>query len=358
MRCIIHIGTEKTGSTAIQRYLWTNRDALMETGVYLCRSMGEGNNRALPAAVMSLEKEDDFTRRMSFASAEERRAWCRTALGRLEEEIHEVTGQAEIFLISSEHFHSRLQHPDEVRALKDFLAPHFDEFEIVCYLRRQDRMARSLYSQALRAGYTPETTLPLARMKARKPGNLPPYFDFSSLLQRWADAFGEHSVKPLVYSRGGFHGGDIVHDFLHTTGLRSDLPVQPEPSNPALSCDAQAVLLRVNALLERDVRSDANRLRDALVDYLERNAPGKSRLPTEEEAREYYRYFEESNSQVARRWFDRAELFDDDFSQYPAEPPLADPDRVADLLAGFMLDQLAVQSGLPSRKAPEAREQG
>ena len=344
MRCIIHIGTEKTGSTAIQAYLSSNRDALLDQGVHLCTSMGVGNNRALPAAVMSLAREDDFTRSMAFESERKRKAWCRAVLGRLKAEIREMSGQAEVFLISSEHFHSRLLSSEEVQGLHDVLAPYFDGFEIICYLRRQDRMARSLYSQALRAGYTPESTLPLARMKGRKPGNLPPYFDFASLLQRWAEAFGEDCISPLVYSRASFFGGDVVHDFLHATGLRSDRPVESQASNPALSCEAQAVLLRVNALLEGDSPPAANRIRNTVVKYLEHKAPGRSVLPTEGEAREYYGYFEESNSLVAQRWFDRDELFDRDFSQYPAEITVADPEKVADLLAGLLLEQLAAQT--------------
>ena len=33
-KCILHIGTEKTGTTAIQEYLKSNRDALAKQGFY------------------------------------------------------------------------------------------------------------------------------------------------------------------------------------------------------------------------------------------------------------------------------------------------------------------------------------
>jgi len=47
---ILHIGTEKTGSTSIQRYLAKNRVRLREAGVLFPLAPGLDNQRALTAA--------------------------------------------------------------------------------------------------------------------------------------------------------------------------------------------------------------------------------------------------------------------------------------------------------------------
>ncbi|MEJ2523509.1 MAG: hypothetical protein P8080_11660, partial [Gammaproteobacteria bacterium] len=68
-----------------------------------------------------------------------------------------------------------------------FLQPLFEEVRVRVYLRRQDELALSFYSQKLRAGFIPPSIMPLANLKRPRQ----PYFDFDALLSRWAAVFGE-----------------------------------------------------------------------------------------------------------------------------------------------------------------------
>lgn len=340
MRCILHIGTEKTGSTAIQDYLCAHREELKNRdGIHVCTSAGEGNNRALPAAFMPLDRSDDFIRANNFKDDAERRAWKSAFLRRFKKEVTQANASAATFLISSEHFHSRLQTAEEVAELHAFLQKFFEEFQVICYLRRQDQMALSRYSEALRAGLTPEAPLPPAAAILKKTGRLPPLYNFETLLQRWAGSFGESSLRLRIYSRADLAGGDVVHDFISTAGLTVEPSTAPEPSNPALSEAAQATLLSVNRHLSGNDRAAENRMRRELASYLERQAPGRSRQPTEAEAREFFELFRASNAAVARRFFDRELLFDEDFSAYPQVAAEVADDQVLELLVGFMLEQ-------------------
>ena len=49
MKCILHIGTEKTATTTLQNWLYDNQAALSKSGVYLSDNLGKTNNILIPA---------------------------------------------------------------------------------------------------------------------------------------------------------------------------------------------------------------------------------------------------------------------------------------------------------------------
>lgn len=344
MHCILHIGTEKTGSTAIQHFLHSNWHKLKQRGTHVCTSVGKPNNRSLPAAFMSEEKCDDFLRRHKLQGISDRRAWAKKLQKGLVKEISRAKKDSQVFVISSEHFHSRLTTSAEVASFHEFLAPLFDRITVICYLRRQDHLAMSRYSEAMRAGHVHKSPLPELAKNAHK--RLPPYFDFAALLDRWAGAFGEANVQPQIYSKEELLDGNVIHDFLEIAGLKIDDPNEPnaDKANMSLSAEAQAVLLGVNRKIgESGAREASMRLRGKLVRYLQANAPGASRRPTSSEAEKFYKVFEPSNDLVAKRWFHKDHLFEADFSDYPEFAPVVSGERAAELLAGFMLQEIKKQ---------------
>ena len=49
MKCILHIGTEKTGTTLLQEWLYHNITSLSKCGIYLSEIIGKPNNQLVPA---------------------------------------------------------------------------------------------------------------------------------------------------------------------------------------------------------------------------------------------------------------------------------------------------------------------
>ena len=344
MRLILHVGTEKTGSTAIQQHLLINRETLAERGVHLCRSLGGGNHRALVAAFMPPDTLDDFLRAQNLADAEQRAVWAAGVLDGFAAEVAAAKADAgmETVVVSSEHFHSRLLEPDSVTRLATFLDGLFTDVSVICYLRRQDQMALSFYSQKLRAGFVPPEILPLSKVR-RRADSLPPYFDFDSLLHRWSEAFGASRVRPRLYQTESFAGGDVVEDFFQTAGLGVPDSRLPRAANPSL-CRASQVALRVfNAQCggyDPATRDCHGSRRRALVDYLERTGgDDRGQLPTRDEAQAFYAAFASSNARVAARWFQRESLFTEDFSAYPDTSQPVDWEDAATRLAGFMVEE-------------------
>lgn len=342
MRLILHIGTEKTGSTAIQQHLVANRAAMAEGGAHLCESAGQANHRALVAAFMLGDFHDDFLRLRNLVEPASRDAWRAQLLEAFTAEVELAKADADVFVVSSEHFHSRLLEADSVAQLAAFLNPLFSDISVVCYLRRQDEMALSFYSEKLRAGFIPPEILPLSNLRRRQ-GALPPFFDFESLLDRWSEAFGPGRLSVQLYQADSLLNADVVEDFFQLADLGPPEIRLPSAANPSLCLAAQAALRRYNDICGgQDVAArDHHRPgRQALVAYLqEQGGQDRGQLPTREEAKAFYAAFAASNNRVAARWFQRAQLFHEDFSVYPEQPQTVDWETVASLFAGFLSEK-------------------
>ena len=135
MRCVLHIGAEKTGSTAIQTWLSGNQSQLEAHGVFQSRVMLPGVNRELAACFQ--DDLDDLHAANDIFDEEQRRAVCVPFLERLSAEIRDESSRFDRMIVSSEHFHSRFRSEKSISALAGFLNAHFTSIRVVCYLREQ-----------------------------------------------------------------------------------------------------------------------------------------------------------------------------------------------------------------------------
>ncbi len=338
MDLILHIGTEKTGSTAIQEHLARHREDLLASRIGFPDFLDSNNHRALASVFIADSLDDDYLRARHLVEPAPRRRHRDKLLRALGRQLESLEGEVDRYLISAEHFHSRLLTPEEVRSFTDAVTPMFDRVRVICYLRRQDRMALSFYTQKLRAGYIPPTILPIANVRRRHP-DLPPYFDFEALLDRWADAVGPEAVEPVIYSRASLIDGDVVADFYHRIGCPLPESAEPPRANESLSCAGQMALLAFNRAHGGDLesRSRCRPEREQLNRFLQSEARGPGILPSHAEAEEFLRAFAPSNGRIARKWFDRDELFPDDAGEYPEREAAPDWEAAAELLARFAM---------------------
>ena len=71
MKCILHIGTEKTGSTSIQKFIYNNVSEFDKNKIYISRGLLQiPNNRKMVLAFQS--RLDDWTRKNNIRSLEEK----------------------------------------------------------------------------------------------------------------------------------------------------------------------------------------------------------------------------------------------------------------------------------------------
>lgn len=149
MKCILHTVTAKTGTTTLQQWLYSNRSALSSQKVYLSDISGKPDNRYLS---YFFEPENRKSRCKLFNEHNDEANFYEGFLDRLSCEIREASRGHDIFIITSEHFHSRVTSLENIRSLKAYLNEQFDETQIICYFRNQYDMATSAYSTALRNG--------------------------------------------------------------------------------------------------------------------------------------------------------------------------------------------------------------
>jgi hypothetical protein len=316
-RAILHIGGEKTGTTTLQHFMAANRDRLAARGVAYPRFCGATNHVGLAAYAMDDDRTDPLRAPFAPGGAAEApamRARMRDAAAR---ELKD--GRDAVF--SNEHCHSRLTRPAEIARLRDFLREWFDEVRVQVYVRRQDRLAVSLYTTHLRSGGTLSEILP-------RTDGADLFFNHDASIRQWEDAFGPGAVRVRIFDRAELAGGSVVEDFLEQNDLgttASYAPVRNE--NESMTAAAQCFLRLANPMVAEAAGGDADVMRGELGGQLSRVCPGAGAQPSREDARRFLAMYAASNEALRRRRFPlRDTLFDDRFDDYPEAADRSDFD--------------------------------
>lgn len=231
-RLIVHIGGNKTGSSAIQRFLAANCLALREAGIVVPDSRLEANDRIDGFHVFCLEnliKQPDGQLRF------------RAAIDELAASIPETS----TILLSAENLAANSKAP----ALFEGLADRF-ELRIILYIRRQDEYLLSSWQQwnsKIASDFWAWATAAVGSL-----GNWRHY------LEHWEAIVPREQICVRVFERRKLDGGDVVTDFLSRIGV-------PEPFdrfshagqtvNPSYS-DAVVDLVKGNPLVFEDVHDN------------------------------------------------------------------------------------------------------
>lgn len=307
--CILHLGSEKTGTSSLQKFLGAGREALLTQGFWYPKSFtNPGGHVHLRLSGAALRDE--------LSDANPDVAAFREEHARV---IKERRPSAAIF--SSEFFHSELRSAESIARLKRFLEGYFARFRLVYYARRQDLMLASMHSTAVRGGWTgDENALSIYDSKGRY------YFDHLAVCDLWASQFGHENLVCRIYERDKLVGADIVDDFAGVVGMKIDANRPRVSSNESLSFETLAALL----LLNRSARKDDAVLRRRLI--AKGNRRGGARIPmlTKEDAKRFLESFAETNRKFFLSYIDKslAEGFTCDFSGFPDTLPKIPADAI------------------------------
>jgi hypothetical protein len=285
----LHIGTEKTGSTSIQRFLAKNRVRLQEAGVLFPLAPGLDNQRALTAIAEENLEDSALQEIFDIQTPDDLQRFRQDLHGKLEKELREA--RCSHVVMSNEHCSSRLRDPAQVEYLRTFLGEFFDRIRILVYIRRQDDFLVSTYSTMVKTGRTNPIHVPSARGQLRR-------YDHWDLLSRWAEIFGRENIICRKYDRSELVDGDIIHDF----GAQAGVPTTPDYERPVMtneSLDAEALeFLRIfNRYYNRTGH------RSQLVQALASISNGPLVTLPEDELVKFMGLFTESNEKVAAEYF-------------------------------------------------------
>ncbi len=297
----IHIGTEKTGSTTIQKCLSINRTLLSENGISYLKSPGSENSRKLAAFCMDFNNVDDYIIDLGLTTIDERKKWKDEFIKALHFELNSFTSTTSTAIISSEHFHSRLRHVSEIITLKNTLSPYFNKIKICVYLRRQDQVAVGMFSTACKSGVYLEDIFPKNITSSDH------YYNYENLLDKWSSVFGKESIMIRIFDQKQFHKGDLLADFFDIIDIdliKSNLVI-PNNQNVSLSNQTQLIISRFNKYFpsyKNDKFYSFNHtFKNGLIDNLEKKCIGNKTLPPRNEAQRFYKLFEISNSNLSKK---------------------------------------------------------
>lgn len=325
-RAILHVGTEKTGTTTLQNFLATNRRKLAGNGYFFPQSLGTSNHTVLVAA----SEDDGFSdnikahilAREKLTEAQLRRQ----LMERLDAEDRKA-GAWHTLVISSELIHSRLHTESEIDRLLSFFRERVDEIVVVAALRRQDKLAVSRMSSAIRAGHQSFEQV-FGDIGGYGFQTVPPgrdvddhrfYYDYANLADRFARVLGDGAMHVHLYDDDGRRLDPIamIAGELGIDAGAYDRPV--EELNRAMSAEAQHVIAALNRRFATTLPDgQRNPVFLDLKRRIEKELAGAPRQVERGAAQAFLAHFAASNEVVRKRFFpDRAQLFDEDFGMYP-----------------------------------------
>lgn len=309
---VLHIGTEKTGTKTLQHTLHQHHASLQAQGIYYLTTPGRIEARSLAAAVLCDDVPDDYLAEQGIHDAQARGVFHREVTRRVRDTLAGLPAAVHTVVISSEHFHSRLRRPVQLRRLREILDVGDPDFRVVAYLRRQVDLLASYYSTELKNGGT--RSLQDAAKALCRPQN--PYYHYADLLERWAEVFGPDAIRPACFAVQEWPGGELIQDFLVRSGLLDRVPglalKLATAHNESLTPAGQALLLVLNrAIAEAGHKGAAARQWQPLRERLAGPLAGKGATLPREQAVAYQAGFDAGNLAVCRRWFgEREQLFE------------------------------------------------
>lgn len=231
-KLIVHVGANKTGSSAIQRFLSLNRDLFREQGVVVPDQDLALGNQVTGFHVFAFEKlfrDPDGRRQLEAAM----------------EAIATSQPEAKAIVLSAENLVASPAAPGLFTGLVD----KFD-VRVVLYVRRQDEYILSSWQQ----WYSKVS----GDFWAWAIGAVGSLGDWRAYLERWEAVVPREQITVRVFERAKLDGGDAIVDFYNRLGVEApfeSLRYPQETVNPSFS-DAVMDLVKGNKLVFRNAHDN------------------------------------------------------------------------------------------------------
>ena len=301
-KLLLHIGTAKTGTTSIQNFLKRNIDQLKRNGVYVPQTpmAGNGNHRWIPLLANNNDFSDEFVVSQNFNSEEDRKQKISKKRKQFIDECQSATNACNTIILSSEHIHSRLMTPEEIKRLHNLVKEVAHEIVVVIYIRDPLKTAVSLLSTAIKFGSTSRTL----------PSPSAEFFNYicnhGQTISLWEECFPGAKIAVRRFDRSYLVKGDVVIDFC--SQFIDDFCEEdyefPKSANETLSLTGMALLRKLNERFPYIVDNKINPLRGTIKDFVVNNTlDGSKFLPCREEFEAYKNHFSESCERVRSHCF-------------------------------------------------------
>ena len=218
VKIVLHVGTEKTGTTSIQNALSNSYENLVENGYLFPRTLGAPCHIHLTASALRVTSSHPLRQLLNVVPQNKFETFVEKTKKDLTDEI--AASNCDTLLLSDEHISAHLVNTTSMKNYRALC----DEFgvvsKVVIYLRRQDQFRLSLFSEAVKAGNIRAFDIdnPLAEFK-----QFPPRFDYLAILDRLSDVFGRDKLEVRLFDRRLLERGNIVDDFCEAVKLPGNI---------------------------------------------------------------------------------------------------------------------------------------
>jgi hypothetical protein len=291
---VLHIGSGKTGTTSVQRFLRCNRKSLGALGVFFPQTPGLGRHVALGLLARPDAELNRMIawRRLGHPSPAEFRNDFRHRLFR------EIAGSGlSRVLFSDESLYGSSD--ETLRRLRAFTDEIAGSVRLVVYLRRQDDHLASRYQQVVKTGE-------IRRLADRvEQLNLSKTYDYYARLRTWARLLEPTEFVVRPFERDRFVDGSLYQDFLAASGIDARVSELRGVDSQNESMDAEAVeFLRILNLYRVEHAAAVPGLIDnqGLARRLAQASTGPTLTLPEPQLDEFMAQWEDSNRAVAREF--------------------------------------------------------
>ena len=193
MKLILHIGTEKTGTTSLQHYLKSNRQMFSNNSIFIPPNIIFGDFRAYSIPFqknITLETFKWFGVKDKIElinKFEQTKTYIKQIFKKMEK-------KNQVCILSSEHFSSRLLERHEINEAIDFYSNFFSEIEVVLYISNQYFFTVSTYSETIKWGGTLTFQDHVNNFDDKNP-----FWNSKLLIENWQKSVGKENLKIVKY---------------------------------------------------------------------------------------------------------------------------------------------------------------
>lgn len=294
-KAIIHCGLHKTGTSAIQDFLFENKQSIYEETEYKVFTTNI-DGREFPKNLSTWVDHNNVNR------------YSATVRPLLYNSLSRYSQDDKTVIISSEAF-SWLLDENEIKSFHDNLMKIFDDVIILFYLRRQDKLAISHFCQRSKSYHREGTfyqtvhnsALPILDDNAIK------YLDYNKRISQFVTHFGSKNVKIRIFEREHLVGNDVVEDFKKYLGI--NLPHKKNVQNKAYGLEQVKFH---ECLINKKLKQNS------IIAKVGNNIKSTRKVScNKQEGILFYDFFKSSNIKLSETLYNRSnDLFDNDFSMY------------------------------------------
>lgn len=310
----LHIGTPKTGTSALQHFFANNRKLLEGKGVYYpdlgfrFPDIGKHRNAHFLSYKKYIEKKQrDY---------ETEKAIRDEGIQKLDEAFKSHN----TILLSDEHIWNEKEMIGQtLPALKSHFAEQEVQIKVIVYLRRQDQVIQSFWAQKIKESSAISFEKYMEKEKYR-------FFrlDYAARIQEFADVLGKENVIVRCYEKQQYQGEQktIMSDFLQILGL--EITDEYKNSDKVYNISLEGAYLEVKRLFNTlpQFKSQKNYMMDLLkeqqaLDFQELSLERKKMYFSPEAEKEFMQKYEQENITVAKEYFNREDgtLFFEDYME-------------------------------------------